>query len=128
MAKQRTAHSYELELRKMIEHRTGQKCEVWLYPQIRSAAMNMEMLDKVQEKLMAEDNNLTVTLIGSTRQMKYEVDPLLPYYLKLQAELRLQYQALGLNFTSTPSKITEPTRKGVEDDDPMAEYYRQNKQ
>lgn len=126
MAKQKTAHSYELELRKMIEARTGAPCEVWLYPQIRSAAMNMEMLDKVHTTLIQSDK-LVKLVIGSKDQMKNEVDPLLPYYLKLQAELRLQYQALGLNFTSTPSKITEPTRKGLEDDDPMAEYYRQNK-
>ena len=36
------------------------------------------------------------------------------YYLKLQAELRLQFQALGLNWNSTPSKIKEDVKKGVD--------------
>jgi hypothetical protein len=39
MAKQRTAHAYELELRKMIEARTGAKMELWLMPQVRAAAV-----------------------------------------------------------------------------------------
>ena len=30
MAKQRTAHAYELELRKMIKSRTGADMEAWL--------------------------------------------------------------------------------------------------
>jgi hypothetical protein len=40
MAKQKTAHAYELELRKMIEARTGAKMELWLMPQVRATAMN----------------------------------------------------------------------------------------
>ena len=51
MAKQRTAHAYELELRKMIEARTGAKMELWLMPQVRATAMNEVMLDKIQDEL-----------------------------------------------------------------------------
>ena len=40
MAKQKTAHAYELELRKMIEARTSAKMEPWLLPQVRATAMN----------------------------------------------------------------------------------------
>ena len=51
MAKPKTAHAYELELRKMIEARTGAKMELWLLPQVRATAMNEVMLDQIQDEL-----------------------------------------------------------------------------
>lgn len=113
MAKQRTAHAYELELRKMIKSRTGADMEAWLLPQVRATASNMVMLDKVQAEL--EDTSRLVTLMpGSTAQMKNEVNPLLPYYDKMQRTLMLQFEAIGLNYKVTPSKVKEDTRKGVD--------------
>ena len=113
MAKQKTAHAYELELRKMIKSRTGADCEAWLTPQIRATASNMVMLDKVQAEL--EDTSRLVTLMpGSTAQMKNEVNPLLPYYDKMQRTLMLQFEAIGLNYKTTPSKVKEDTKKGVD--------------
>lgn len=119
MGKKRTAHAYELELKRMIRSRTGEDCEEWLLPQIRATAMNMELLDKVQEELMSSPKLVTLGL-GSTKQQKSEVSPLLAYYLKLQAEYRLQLQALGLNFNATPSKITENTKKGGAEHDKLS--------
>ena len=113
MAKQRTAHAYELELRKMIKSRTGAEMEPWLLPQVRATASNMVMLDKVQAEL--EDTSRLVTLMpGSTAQMKNEVNPLLPYYDKMQRTLMLQFEAIGLNYKTTPSKVKEDTKKGVD--------------
>ena len=113
MAKQRTAHAYELELRKMIKSRTGANMEPWLLPQVRATASNMVMLDKVQAEL--EDTSRLVTLMpGSTAQMKNEVNPLLPYYDKMQRTLMLQFEAIGLNYKTTPSKVKEDTKKGVD--------------
>ena len=113
MAKQRTAHAYELELRKMIKSRTGADMELWLLPQVRATASNMVMLDKVQAEL--EDTSRLVTLMpGSTAQMKNEVNPLLPYYDKMQRTLMLQFEAIGLNYKTTPSKVKEDTKKGVD--------------
>ena len=113
MAKQRTAHTYELELRKMIKSRTGADMEPWLLPQVRATASNMVMLDKVQAEL--EDTSRLVTLMpGSTAQMKNEVNPLLPYYDKMQRTLMLQFEAIGLNYKVTPSKVKEDTKKGVD--------------
>ena len=113
MAKQRTAHAYELELRKMIKSRTGADMEPWLLPQVRATASNMVMLDKVQAEL--EDTSRLVTLMpGSTAQMKNEVNPLLPYYDKMQRTLMLQFEAIGLNWNATPSKIKEDVKKGVD--------------
>ena len=123
MAKQRTAHAYELELRKMIKSRTGADMEPWLLPQVRATAANMVMLDKVQEELLDLDN-LVAPVSGSMGQYKNEVSPLLPYYDKMQRTLLMQFEALGLNYKTTPSKVKEDTKKGVDEEDPMANYYR----
>ena len=123
MAKQRTAHAYELELRKMIKSRTGADMEMWLLPQVRATASNMVMLDKVQRELEQADD--LVTLVpGSQGQMKSEVSPLLPHYDKMQRTLLMQLESLGLNYSTTPSKVKEDTKKGVDETDPMAEYYK----
>ena len=114
MAKQRTAHAYELELRKMIENRTGAKMELWLMPQVRATAMNEVMLDQIQDALTNGTRKLADWNDGSTGQMKFEAHPLLPHYDKLQRTLLMQFEALGLNYSTTPSKVKEDTKKGVD--------------
>lgn len=123
MAKTKTAHAYELELRKMIKSRTGAEMEMWLLPQVRATASNMVMLDKVQAEL-ERANDLVTLMPGSQGQMKSEVSPLLPHYDKMQRTLLMQLEALGLNYSTTPSKVKEDTKKGVDETDPMAEYYK----
>lgn len=113
MAKQKTTHAYELELRKMIKHRTGADCQPWLTPQIRTTAMNMVMLDKVQDEL-ERLAMLVLPMTGSTGQNKNEVNPLLPTYDKMQRTLLMQFEALGLNYKTTPSKVKEDTKTGVD--------------
>ena len=124
MAKERTAHAYELELRKMIKARTGADCELWLTPQIRATAMNMVMLDKIQDGLCNSTKEMADWFEGSTGQMKFDSHPLLPHYDKLQRTLLMQFEALGLNYSTTPSKLNEDTKKGVDEEDPMANYYK----
>ena len=114
MAKQKTAHAYELELRKMIESRTGAKMEMWLMPQVRATAMNQVMLDQIQEEMTNGTRKLADWNDGSTGQMKFEAHPLLPHYDKLQRTLLMQFEALGLNYSTTPSKVKEDTKKGID--------------
>ena len=114
MAKQKTAHAYELELRKMIESRTGAKMEMWLMPQVRATAMNQVMLAQIQEELTNGSRKLADWGDGSTGQMKFEAHPLLPHYDKLQRTLLMQFEALGLNYSTTPSKVKEDTKKGID--------------
>ena len=123
MAKPKTAHAYELELRKMIEARTGAKMEPWLMPQVRATAMNEVMLDQIQEALTDGTRKLADWNDGSTGQMKFEAHPLLPHYDKLQRTLLMQFEALGLNYSTTPSKVKEDTKKGVDETDSMAAFY-----
>jgi hypothetical protein len=114
MSKQKTAHAYELELRKMIEARTGAKMELWLMPQVRATAMNEVMLDKIQEALTNGTRELADWGDGSTGQKKFDAHPLLPHYDKLQRTLLMQFEALGLNYSTTPSKMKEDTKKGID--------------
>lgn len=126
MKKTKTPHAYELELRKLIKSRTGQECEPWLFPQLRATGMNMSVLDKLQEEILAEQS-LVITIPGSMGQIKQDAHPLLAHYDKLQRTLLQQFEALGLNYRTTPSKVVESTQKGVDEADPMAEFYKGNK-
>lgn len=121
MARTKTAHQYELEIRRMIQSRTGQ-FDDWLKPQLEATAMNRVMLAKIQEELEKE-KTLIVTSTGSQGQTKQEAHPLLVTYDKLQRTLIQQYEALGLNYRTTPSKVVDPTKKGVDESDPMAQFY-----
>lgn len=118
MAKTKTAHAYELELRKMVKARTGMDCEVWLYPLIQSTAFNMVVRDKIQTEIL-DLNNFVSLVTGSTGQQKIEVSPLLPHYDKIQRTITQQLTALGLTFDTTPSKVKEDTKKGVDEKDPI---------
>lgn len=124
MGRKKSAHGYELELRRMIKSRTGVDCEVWLYPQVRATAANMVLLDKMQEELAGADT-LVSLVTGSTGQSKNEVSPLLPHYDKLQRTLLMQLEALGLNYSTTPSKVKKDARRGVDESDPLVQFYRQ---
>lgn len=127
MAKKKSTHAYELEIKKMIIERLG-KFDIWLLPQVRATAMNMVMLDKVQETLSDDDTDLMITTSGSMGQMKQDAHPLLAHYDKLQRTLIQQFQALSLNYNVTPSKVKESMKQGVDEEDPMANYYKDRKQ
>lgn len=127
MAKQKSAHAYELEIKKMIVERLG-KFDIWLMPQVRATAMNMVMLDKLQATLSDEKTNLIMSMPGSTGQMKTDAHPLLVHYDKMQRTLIQQFQALSLNYNATPSKVKESVKQGVDEEDPMANYYKNRKQ
>jgi hypothetical protein len=117
MAKERTAHSYELEIKRMIVDRVG-KCDLWLKPQIEATAMNRVMLDKIQRELESQ-SSLLVVMPGSTGQMKQDAHPLLSHYKELQRTLILQYEAIGLSFKTTPSKIKEQVKTGGSEHDKL---------
>lgn len=127
MAKKKTAHAYELELKRMIELRTGAACELWLMPQVRATAANMIIIDKIQDELL-ESVSLTDLRTGSMGQQKIEVTPLLPHYDKAQRTLMMQLEALGLNYATTPSKIVEETRKGASESDPLMNILKEAKE
>lgn len=117
MSKVKTKSQYITELKKMVKARTGKPCELWLLPQIDLTANNMVMIDKISEELDGKD--LVSMVAGSMGQVKAEVNPLVPYYDKLQRTLLMQLEALGLNYNITPAKVTENTKSGGKDQDKL---------
>lgn len=112
---------YERILKQMIEKRNG-KYDEWLNPQLHAAALCWQMLEKVQEEIIG--GKLVTEREGSKEQKYTEVNPLLPTYKELQRTIIQHYEALGLNYKATPSKIKEDTKKDVDEADPMAKYYK----
>lgn len=121
MAREKTKHQYELWLRRLIKERTGKECEEWLYPQIEDVAGNKVVLAKIREALM--NSEMLARTTGSMSQLKNEVNPLLPIFDKLQRTLIAQYEALGLNYNTTPSKVTENTKQGGSGSDKLANIF-----
>lgn len=119
MAK-KSIKKYIADLKKQIKERTGSECESWLQSQLESAAMNQMMLSKIQEELM-DENSLLVLGVGSNGQPTKNAHPLLPVYDKLQRTLTIQFESLGLNYKTTPSKVTENTKKGGGEQDRLLE-------
>jgi hypothetical protein len=102
---------YERILKKKVEMRTGTDFEEWLEPQLHAAALCWQMLEKVQEEIM--DGKMMTEREGVKGQKYNEVNPLLSTYKELQRTIIQHYEALGLNYKATPSKIKEDTNKGV---------------
>lgn len=109
---------YINELQTMIEQRTGKPCEIWLNPQIRAAAMNLVMLDKLQAEI--DTAAATFSLPGSNGQQKIVANPLFEQYDKMQRTLLNQYAALGLNYKTALGKVGDaPAKEKEEEEDPV---------
>ena len=122
-SKKKTTRDYIEELKQMIEMRTGRPFELWLTPQLRATAMNLVVLDRVQENL--EKENVSASMTGSMGQQKIESNPLFVTYDKIQRTLLSQFEALGLSYTS---KIKDQDGNGDKPSDPMAKLYEQAQQ
>lgn len=108
---------YERILKKRVEQRTGAVFEEWLEPQLHAAALCWQMMEKVHEELLG--GKLVQARQGSKDQWYNEVNPLMPTYKELQRTMIQHYEALGLNYKSTPSKIKEPVKRGGEEHDKL---------
>ena len=97
---------YEERLRAMItERRQIDDVEPWLEAQIKSAAMNWQIMVKVYEE--TRKGQFVSYTNGSKGQTKTLANPLLATYKKLQRTHILHLKALGLNFKTLPSKMIE---------------------
>jgi hypothetical protein len=118
----KTAEEYQDEIRQMIIECKGE-CKAWYMLRIRSLAMNLVILDKVQNEILAA-KGLILQKQGSTGQIKSEVNPLLPYYNQLQNTVLKQFNGLGLNIDDGTSADEAPT---TDTTDPMEQLYRESK-
>ena len=112
---------YENRLRSMIkERRSIVDVEPWLEAQVEGCAMNWQMMVNLHEEIMK--GQLISYENGSSGQTKSIVNPLLTMYKELQRTHILHLEALGLNFKTLPKKMTEPTSKGGDKDNPLKEF------
>ena len=112
MAKSKTK-DYIDELKGLVMQRNDGIFDPWLTPLTRSTAMNMVILDKLQEEL--ENNDMTSSMTGSMGQQKIDVNPLLDKYDKTQNTLIKQFDALGLTAKGKGRNGTSD----ADDDDPV---------
>ena len=120
MAKKDLSH-YEKMLRDMIcKRRQIDEVEPWLEAQIEGCAMNWQMMAALHEEIMK--GQLWSYANGSMGQTKSVVNPLLATYKELQRTHILHLEALGLNFRTMPSKMTESATKGGGKDDSLMDY------
>lgn len=118
----KTAEEYQEEIRQMIIECKGE-CKAWYMLRIRSLAMNLVILDKVQNEILTA-KGLILQKHGSTGQIKSEVNPLLPYYNQLQNTVLKQFNGLGLNIDDGTSADDTPA---ADTTDPMEQLYRDSK-
>lgn len=121
MAKSKT-QEYIDELKTFVKHRNDGAFDPWLMPILRATAMNMVILDKLQEAIEKEDS-LTQSMTGSMGQQKIEVNPLLGQYYKAQQVLMDQFAKLGLTMKDNAGKA----RDDDDGNDPMASLYNEAK-
>ena len=112
MAKSKTSN-YIDELKSLVVQRNDGTFDPWLMPMLRSTAMNMVILDRLQEEL--EKSNMTDFMDGSMGQQKVQVNPLLDKYDKTQNTLIKQFDALGLTAKGKGRSGTSD----ADDDDPV---------
>jgi hypothetical protein len=114
MAKQKTTQDYIEELKDGIRQKNDKACDPWMMPMLRATAMNMVILDKMQEQL--ENENITNSMTGSMGQQKIDVHPLLDKYDKMQNTLVRQFEVLGL---TAKGKAGAAGGGDGDDDDPI---------
>lgn len=112
---------YRNELEQRIKARVGE-VEDFLRPQIDVTAKHQLLLDKFYEELVKGD--LMMLEVGSMGQSKMVINPLVAQYEKMHRSVTADLEALGLNYRTTPSKVTESTKKGVDEEDPLVQLYR----
>lgn len=112
---------YKKELECRIKARVGE-VEDFLWPQIDATAKHQLLLDKFFEELVKGD--LMMLEVGSMGQSKMVVNPLVAQYEKMHRSVTADLEALGLNYRTTPSKVTESTKKGVDEEDPLVQLYK----
>ena len=123
-AEPKTAEDYQEEIRQMMVECKGE-CKTWYMLRIRSLAMNLVILDKVQNEILTA-KGLILEKQGSTGQIKSEVNPLLTYYNQLQNTVLKQFNSLGLNVDDDVETPDAPPSTDAAD--PMSALYNSAKE
>lgn len=117
----KTAIYYEDILRQDVCDRYGiAEPELWQESLICETADMMAERDEMQQDIRTEGR----LLVKYDKQLQpyKESNPLYVHLKELQRSIGMQREHLGLSIKST--KKREDTKKGVDDEDPMANYYK----
>lgn len=119
---QKSLNEYAKKIKKAVTQRR-KKVEPWLELQIMKTARLWKMRDRLAAELDMEQNLLMMG-VGSTKQITKVIDPRLTSLEKIERTLTADLTALGLNYNSTVSKMKEDAGDGVDENDPMVNYYK----
>lgn len=103
--------NYELQIRRALKAAGIYNAKLEL--QIVNVAIMCRIRDKLSRDL--EGLNITDVEITAAGVEKRVVNPVIPYLLKICNQITDGYEALGLNYNSTPSKINDIRASSEED-------------
>jgi hypothetical protein len=110
----KTTKQYESKLKKLIADRTGSAYEPWMDLTVRSAAMCLVTLDKMQEEL--EKAPFVIMETNSQGTQKTLPNPLVATYKDMQRTMIMYYESLGLTYKNDPTRINTSAKKENEDE------------
>lgn len=113
-------------IKRSIKARTGDEPEPWMMQAIEGAAMEEQALRHYHRGVMIED--LTSLVPGSMGQMKTEANVMIPHRDKSSRTLNQWLTSVGLTFDTTPSKVKEDTKRGLDESDSLVQLYKNMKQ
>ena len=111
---------YINQLREQIKSRRGTDTEPWLEQTIRTAAQVLVDIDELRRDI--SKNGRIWEEQGYNMQKKKVVNPELAHLKDMMRTMAIYYESLGLSFKSTPSKMKESTKVGVDEDDPLTQF------
>ena len=112
---------YINQLREQIKSRRATDAEPWLEQTIRTAAQVLVDIDELRADI--RKNGRIWEEQGYNMQKKKVVNPELAHLKDMMRTMAIYYESLGLSFKSTPSKMKESAKVGVDEDDPIIQYY-----
>ena len=117
-----TEEYYVSQLKDQIKDRIGEDVPSWMEQIIHTTAQILTDIDSIRADIQVRGRVWKEQ--GYNMQQKNVMNPEVAHLKDLVRSLHDYYQSLGLSFKATPSKIKENTKKGVDEDDPMVEFYK----
>lgn len=115
---------YEEQLRQDVIDRLD-KVEPWQESLITELAEKKVRLDELFAEI--EREGYLLTKFDKNMNSYKESNPLLVHTKELERTIGMWREHLGLSFKVNPNRMKESPKAGVDEDDPMKQYYNQHK-
>lgn len=113
---------YEERLRQQIQARLAREPEPWMDELISTTAQLLVDRDECRKEI--RETGRTWDSWDKNMNPKKESCPHIAHEKDIMRTLDGYFQALGLSFKATPSKIKDDTHKGIDESDPMVGFYK----